>query len=194
MREIPQEILEEFFIRCLPVPEDARPDRKLAPLLLVQVCATWRQVAFGLPRLWDTLHLSEIVEGPVSTERISNALQLWAACVKASSITFSVNLRTRSTLKQLIYDPKPQRLEVKEHGSLITQNFLIPFSKQFRFLDLCLCELSDLAPFFQLPKGQLELLELLQIQIPYHFPSGDIDGGTSPPHACPRDLLYAGGL
>jgi hypothetical protein len=60
---------------------------------------------------------------------------------------------------------------------LITQNFLIPFSKQFRFLDLCLYELSDLAPFFQLPKGQLELLELLQleIQIPYHFLSGDID-------------------
>jgi hypothetical protein len=116
MQEIPHEILEENFIRCLP--EEARPDRKLAPLLLVQVCATWRQVAFGLPRLWDTLHLSEILEDLGTTKRIANALRLWAACVKASSISFSVNLP--STLDWHVDDPGIRQLEVKQHGSLIT--------------------------------------------------------------------------
>ncbi|KAJ7068769.1 hypothetical protein C8F01DRAFT_963465, partial [Mycena amicta] len=56
---LPPEILSEIFLHCLlepdqPVPK-LNPERPRAPLLLLQICRTWRNVAIGTPRLWQRL-------------------------------------------------------------------------------------------------------------------------------------------
>ncbi|KAF8872441.1 hypothetical protein CPB84DRAFT_1691417, partial [Gymnopilus junonius] len=57
VRTLPPEILSRIFLHCLP--ENLffenilhRPTRSEAPLLLVQICRSWRTVALQTPPLW----------------------------------------------------------------------------------------------------------------------------------------------
>ncbi|KAJ6512389.1 hypothetical protein DFH09DRAFT_999184, partial [Mycena vulgaris] len=61
VRRCPPELLAEIFLCCRQNSLDALPytitDPNEAPLLLTRVCAGWRAVALGMPRLWDILQL-----------------------------------------------------------------------------------------------------------------------------------------
>ncbi|KAF8173120.1 hypothetical protein BJ912DRAFT_820735, partial [Pholiota molesta] len=51
------DVLKEIFVHCLPEyalarSADEQPNVKIAPLLLCQVCSSWRSVALVSPRLW----------------------------------------------------------------------------------------------------------------------------------------------
>ncbi|KAJ7910543.1 hypothetical protein B0H13DRAFT_2011981 [Mycena leptocephala] len=56
-RRLPQEIVEEIFLDCLPTDHNAIMSAAEAPLLLGRICSAWRSIAFGMPRLWNTLHI-----------------------------------------------------------------------------------------------------------------------------------------
>ncbi|KAF4617216.1 hypothetical protein D9613_006233 [Agrocybe pediades] len=62
IRRLPFDMLEEIFLRCLST-DDTRPstltDIEEAPLLLMQVCRTWRQACLSCPRLWTSLRLED---------------------------------------------------------------------------------------------------------------------------------------
>ncbi|KAF8175470.1 hypothetical protein K438DRAFT_1608588, partial [Mycena galopus ATCC 62051] len=47
---LPPEITSHIFIQSLP--EDTRPSPRSAPLLLVQICRSWRVIAIATPDLW----------------------------------------------------------------------------------------------------------------------------------------------
>lgn len=64
MRRIPQELLQEIFIRCLPAHHNAVMSCREAPLLLGRVCGQWRRVSRSTPRLWSSIHLSITVDEP----------------------------------------------------------------------------------------------------------------------------------
>ncbi|KAJ7167781.1 hypothetical protein C8R46DRAFT_870883, partial [Mycena filopes] len=60
---LPVEITSEIFLCCLPrtseyflPPTFESPVR--APMLLLQICRTWRAIALSSPRLWGFLHLN----------------------------------------------------------------------------------------------------------------------------------------
>ncbi|KAL0568736.1 hypothetical protein V5O48_013245 [Marasmius crinis-equi] len=57
MRRMPNDILREIFVRCLPI--DALPARDLleAPLLLTTICRLWREVAITTPTLWNSIDI-----------------------------------------------------------------------------------------------------------------------------------------
>ncbi|ESK93439.1 hypothetical protein Moror_1720 [Moniliophthora roreri MCA 2997] len=57
IRRLPDEILSEIFLYCLP--HDRNPTRSTgeAPLLLTLVCERWREVALSTARLWTALHI-----------------------------------------------------------------------------------------------------------------------------------------
>ncbi|KAL0568739.1 hypothetical protein V5O48_013248, partial [Marasmius crinis-equi] len=57
MRRMPDDILREIFVRCLPI--DALPARDLleAPLLLTRICRFWREVVITTPALWNSIHI-----------------------------------------------------------------------------------------------------------------------------------------
>ncbi|KAK6977574.1 hypothetical protein R3P38DRAFT_2748122 [Favolaschia claudopus] len=56
-RRLPQDIIEEIFLACLPTTHDAVMSPTEPPLLLGRICSRWRSIAFALPRLWSSLHI-----------------------------------------------------------------------------------------------------------------------------------------
>ncbi|KAF9462302.1 hypothetical protein BDZ94DRAFT_1261564 [Collybia nuda] len=57
LRRIPQELLQEIFIHCLPTDHNAAMSCHEPPLLLGRVCSRWRSVALSTPRLWSGIHI-----------------------------------------------------------------------------------------------------------------------------------------
>ncbi|KAJ7503012.1 hypothetical protein B0H11DRAFT_1854229 [Mycena galericulata] len=55
-RQVPVEVLELIFAMCLDG-EYVRPAPLKAPLLLCQICSSWRRVALVMPPLWTSLSL-----------------------------------------------------------------------------------------------------------------------------------------
>ncbi|KAJ7639467.1 hypothetical protein FB45DRAFT_427295 [Roridomyces roridus] len=52
---VPPEIITEIFVHCLSSNPDGRPRLYCAPLLLLRVCRSWREIALAAPRLWTRL-------------------------------------------------------------------------------------------------------------------------------------------
>ncbi|KAJ7069412.1 hypothetical protein C8F01DRAFT_1112537 [Mycena amicta] len=57
IRRVPQYILQEIFIACLPTEHNAIIHPSHPPLLFGRVCRYWRELSHGTPLLWSTLHL-----------------------------------------------------------------------------------------------------------------------------------------
>jgi hypothetical protein len=57
MRRLPVDLLREVFYHCLPTEHNAILSYKVAPVVLTNVCSTWRAVALATPVLWASLHI-----------------------------------------------------------------------------------------------------------------------------------------
>ncbi|KAF9477130.1 hypothetical protein BDN70DRAFT_838295, partial [Pholiota conissans] len=55
-RALPDDVIGEIFIWCLPTSHEAIASRNEPPLVLGYVCKRWRTIAYRMPRLWATLH------------------------------------------------------------------------------------------------------------------------------------------
>ncbi|KAJ3509324.1 hypothetical protein NLJ89_g5280 [Agrocybe chaxingu] len=57
IRRIPQDLLQDIFVACLP--EDRNPTMSAdeAPMLLTRISSHWRQVAHLTPRLWASIYI-----------------------------------------------------------------------------------------------------------------------------------------
>ncbi|CAA7260541.1 unnamed protein product [Cyclocybe aegerita] len=55
--KIPTELWAEIFFFCLPADDFILPRSGDAPLLLCQICKTWREIALNTPRLWASLSI-----------------------------------------------------------------------------------------------------------------------------------------
>ncbi|KAG2125668.1 hypothetical protein DEU56DRAFT_743595, partial [Suillus clintonianus] len=52
---LPTEVLSRNFHYCQCLPEKYLPPAsKLVPMLLTRICQSWREVAVGMPRLWNS--------------------------------------------------------------------------------------------------------------------------------------------
>ncbi|KAJ7612449.1 hypothetical protein DFH06DRAFT_958718, partial [Mycena polygramma] len=52
---LPVEITSKIFLQCLP--EHRMPNSWTAPMLLLNVCNTWTDIALSTPVLWASIHL-----------------------------------------------------------------------------------------------------------------------------------------
>ncbi|KAJ6561809.1 hypothetical protein B0H19DRAFT_943958 [Mycena capillaripes] len=78
IRRIPDDILREIFVSCLPQTHNAVISPRKAPLLLCDVTSGWRYVALSTPQLWSSLHL--VIPGSrEQTENISFLVERWIA-------------------------------------------------------------------------------------------------------------------
>ncbi|KAF5316823.1 hypothetical protein D9619_006889 [Psilocybe cf. subviscida] len=57
MSRLPEDILRDIFILCLPHERQATMSNTEAPILLTQVTSRWREVAVTTPRLWASIHI-----------------------------------------------------------------------------------------------------------------------------------------
>ncbi|KAF8989747.1 hypothetical protein BDQ17DRAFT_1256566, partial [Cyathus striatus] len=56
-RRLSQDILAEIFLACLPTDRNPCMSAKEAPMLLTQICSSWRSIAHSTPRLWAAIHI-----------------------------------------------------------------------------------------------------------------------------------------
>lgn len=81
---LPEELLREVFLHCLPTDEFIRPSRTSAPLLLCQVCGAWRASAIATPELWASISIGLLGRFP----RVE-LLQLWLERAKNRPLSIS---------------------------------------------------------------------------------------------------------
>ncbi|KAF9475953.1 hypothetical protein BDN70DRAFT_864003 [Pholiota conissans] len=60
IRGLPPEILKDIFLLCLSSQPNTMIQSKKAPILLTQVCNSWRLLALQTPTLWASIHISTI--------------------------------------------------------------------------------------------------------------------------------------
>ena len=58
IRQLPIDILQEIFIACLPIAHNHVMSRWEPPMLLTQICRSWRNVAHATPQLWKSIHIA----------------------------------------------------------------------------------------------------------------------------------------
>ncbi|KAF9477104.1 hypothetical protein BDN70DRAFT_881529 [Pholiota conissans] len=108
-RTLPDDVLTEIFLWCLPTVHEAVMDETEAPLLLTTVCRRWRIVAHQMPRLWASLHIAmphtPRFRGRVASERMQEiqgvfqdsvrrhqrAIILWLDRAKVCPLSISIH-------------------------------------------------------------------------------------------------------
>ncbi|KAF9534041.1 hypothetical protein CPB83DRAFT_845002 [Crepidotus variabilis] len=57
IRQVPEDILREIFVRCLPQDHSAPMHSTYTPILLLRICSKWREIAISTPQLWASIHI-----------------------------------------------------------------------------------------------------------------------------------------
>ena len=98
--QLPRDTLAEIFVRCLPEVSlwptiVGRSTKNVAPLLLCNVCSTWRTVALATPRLWQTLFLDFKRATPKSkvTEEAVAMTHIWIRRSGVLPLTLSLQVK-----------------------------------------------------------------------------------------------------
>jgi hypothetical protein len=78
INRLPRDVLAEIFVKCLPevilwprIANVGHSTKNVAPLLLCNVCSSWRALALSTPRLWQDLFLTFTKTMPKSEETIT---------------------------------------------------------------------------------------------------------------------------
>ncbi|KAK7040828.1 hypothetical protein VNI00_009424 [Paramarasmius palmivorus] len=175
MRRLPQDVLSEIFLQCLPKNRLPLNSIAEAPLLLTRVCRSWRSIALSTPRLWRAIHLAPpgISRRPVDdryrakVNTLTEGLKVWLERARRVPLTISIAMPP----------PAPglgkSRAEMNEAYSEL-MNIIPRYSRQLK--GLCLRGLwYQLIPltFHNLTADDIPLLESLHIGGNYFFPGSD---------------------
>ncbi|KAF7374469.1 hypothetical protein MSAN_00331200 [Mycena sanguinolenta] len=154
IRRIPQDVLVEIFLLCLPSEHNALIDPAEAPLVLVRICRHWRSVAYSSPILWRSIHIPSLhyrETPPNVLLRLEKIVKEWlersANCSLSVSFVDSAN-----------YVP-----DLDSHP-LVLQ--LLPFSRRFCHLTLT-GDAAFLQPILRLGSEDLPLLQTLRTELRY---------------------------
>ena len=85
---LPEELLREVFLHCLPTVEFICPSRTSAPLLLCQVCCAWRASAIATPELWASISVGSHFDRFGRFPRVE-LLELWLERAKNRPLSIS---------------------------------------------------------------------------------------------------------
>ena len=142
-RILPNEILGDIFLHCLPGAIRIPPglDLPAAPFNVTRVSSRWRRVALGTPRLWSDIHIEYFL--PSRAVRDTEIARQLIARSGNSSVSLTVALRwdnSNSTvlsdaLRQLIV-PHATRLKdlvLCDYGLLSCKHLLSLLPDSFKF-------------------------------------------------------------
>ncbi|KAJ7165456.1 hypothetical protein C8R43DRAFT_1104111 [Mycena crocata] len=88
VRRLPDDVLREVFLACLPSHRNAVMSTREAPLLLCRVCSTWRVLALATPPIWASLHLH--LGFVLQSEARALAAAQWLARSAACALSLSI--------------------------------------------------------------------------------------------------------
>ena len=161
IRKLPIDILQKIFIACLPTAHNAVMSRWEPPILLTQICSSWRNVAHATPQLWKSIHVvvpchksenysdyrcfsSTLVE---HIDRCSEAVLEWLSRSAAYPLDISLVHWAKTVLDGFC-------------DTII--NTLIRFSERWRDVRLSARSVA-LLPVVTLPPSKVPLLETLSL-------------------------------
>ncbi|KAJ7922930.1 hypothetical protein B0H13DRAFT_84852 [Mycena leptocephala] len=146
---LPHEITSEIFLQSLPstLDFDVVPNPSEAPLVLLQICRSWRTVALSTPRLWCGLDL-DVRDHPKlwAPEKYEEFINTWFD--RARTLPLSLSLCEPEPRQSRDYDSMNVTLFLRAHfltqfpvPSLDTINALLRrHASHLRSLALCLTE------------------------------------------------------
>ncbi|KAJ7623504.1 hypothetical protein FB45DRAFT_1061406 [Roridomyces roridus] len=88
---LPPELTSLIFLFCLPEYEFNWPDATTAPLVLLQVCRLWRQIALSTPGLWASVYIDW--DSFYDTQDLETHLRDWIS--RAKSMPLSIKMHDR---------------------------------------------------------------------------------------------------
>ncbi|KAF9238467.1 hypothetical protein BU15DRAFT_75167 [Melanogaster broomeanus] len=145
VRRMPTDIMAKVFEHCVRDEGMRKADPQLTPLLLGQVCRSWRSLLFSLPCLWTTLQL-DFPAGAKDWDALMQSkimsMHVWFSRSKAVPISLFLG---------------------QSKGSLIPWPTLMHLDKEILALN---CRLKDLTLHFS-PRSLSSLLTFAQSPLPY---------------------------
>ncbi|KAJ3835398.1 hypothetical protein EV361DRAFT_387945 [Lentinula raphanica] len=182
VRQIPEEVLAEIFLHCLPTDRNfAIRSLDEAPLLLTTICRDWRRVALDTPRLWSTLHV--YLPSHLSTQAISRraaGISTWLG--RSGTLPLSISFRAK-----LSYQEFPDEAPDDQWPPVLTDDVksficaLTSFGHRFSDLFLSL-PVPHLTLFDECSANcRFSSLHTFHVQDAdfYHYPAGPIPGGDA---------------
>ncbi|KAJ7592577.1 hypothetical protein C8J56DRAFT_1045048 [Mycena floridula] len=92
IRRLPEDMLREAFVHCLPSNEAAATVITDTPLLLGRICRSWREIALSTPALWASIHVQFFQNfKPPQVQRLSKEASAWVARSGACPLTIRVD-------------------------------------------------------------------------------------------------------
>ncbi|TFK27614.1 hypothetical protein FA15DRAFT_754181 [Coprinopsis marcescibilis] len=154
---LPPELLAEIFAYCLPYGRNSQPTLRQdsVPVVLCNVCRTWREVALGHSNLWTDLVVEGKGEDDIGSADVVERLQDWFG--RAGRRPLSLTIRTLG--------PAGTK-EPEDTGPVDTSNspvgiFSSPLLQRVRDLAL---ELQSFTSLKALPVGHFPFLESLVVR------------------------------
>ncbi|KAJ7592873.1 hypothetical protein C8J56DRAFT_1127435 [Mycena floridula] len=80
IRLLPEDMLREIFVSCLPSNKPANIAITDAPLLLGRICRSWRELALSTPELWASIHVHFLHPfDTIRVQRLCDEARAWIA-------------------------------------------------------------------------------------------------------------------
>ncbi|KAJ6582867.1 hypothetical protein DFH09DRAFT_1144801 [Mycena vulgaris] len=74
-RRLPEDIIRDIFVACLPSHRNPLIISNESPLLLCQICSHWRRLALSTPRLWAAVHV--VIPNETKAQVLAGLLKNW---------------------------------------------------------------------------------------------------------------------
>ncbi|KAJ7592872.1 hypothetical protein C8J56DRAFT_484188 [Mycena floridula] len=105
IRLLPEDMLREIFVSCLPSNKAAATTIKDAPLLLGRICRSWRELALSTPELWASIRIQFLQEfNSLRVQRLCNEAHDWIARSGTCPLTIEVTCRNEDPVAHNFLD------------------------------------------------------------------------------------------
>ncbi|KAF9009958.1 hypothetical protein BDQ17DRAFT_1299562 [Cyathus striatus] len=183
-RRLPQDILEEIFLTCLPKHHYPCLSATESPMLLTRICSSWRSIALSTPLLWAAIHVvlpnvnlgrhpaentltRQIELVRVKLDRLQVATKEWLDRSGTCPLFLSVYRCTenRDNLMDVDWTHRTETmiLDIGNLHSSFLNSILVPYSQRWYDIDLYLSGdiMSDLLN--ELSVDHMQMLKKLHI-------------------------------
>lgn len=151
VRRIPTDIMAKIFEHCIWHDVTPRADPRMAPLLLAQVCRSWRYLLFSLPCLWTSLQL----DLPSNTKG-------WETLIQSKGLSMHLWFSRSKALPVSLFLNHAKGCLIPWHALMHLDKEILTLSSLLKNLSLHFSprSLSCLLTFTQSPLPYLQHLEL----------------------------------
>ncbi|KAF8959257.1 hypothetical protein BDZ97DRAFT_2078204 [Flammula alnicola] len=181
-RCLPDDMLREIFLWCLPDHHEAMMSVEEPPLVLGRVCKRWKVIVYRTPRLWASLHIS--LPFAPSFERALSSPPTPLEIIEKATFQFEVQVQLHQrAISEWLYRSGSCRLSISIHPYIHQRrrrrtrplthakvesyiNLVFAFSHRLRNLDITVPngELSGLIA--SIPVSSFPVLRVLRIMFP----------------------------